>query len=74
MGCTLLKEMILPYLARKIGVSAFDSCSKQESVVAKGDLDTVMQKAFCGCTKLRMIFFDRIRKISKDTFLNVNIK
>ena len=72
MGCTLLKEMILPHLARKIGVSAFKSCNELKSVVVKGDLDIVMQKAFC--TKLRTIGLDRIRKIGKDTFLNVNIK
>ena len=51
-GC---EDVALPLSVKTIGVSAFEGCSSLESVIIKGKLDVLMQRAFYGCTNLAAV-------------------
>ena len=63
-----MEDVILPHSVRKIGVSAFESCTNLESAAIKGELAMVRESSLCGCKNLSAIDLNRIGKAEKGVF------
>ena len=69
MGCTSLREVVIPDGVQKITVSAFENCTSLSEIIIPNSVTDIGEDAFRGCKNLTHIYIpDSVEEIGKKAF------